>query len=355
MSIGSKVSASADPNAPKPKGVWGTILTTTPIVLSILATAFGGLSSSEMTKSMYFRSLAAQHQSKAGDQWAFFQAKRIRGTSLETTIALLQSLGQPAPLDVTHAEELLGQLLAALPATTDARESVERGRKAAEKLADVLKKDRAQVTQLLEGQLPRVELHRLEPKEVQDAIEDAAKAISEHETSETIDAQVAKLQAKDIEAAARVAEQDAARFDKAGEAMSDAQRRLQAALRGLNASLGNHDESKDTLRARSTARRLADSFMVASLEYDARRYRQEASLNRKVAELYEVQVRRAGVSSDRHRNRSANFFYSMLIAQLGVVVSTLALARTERSALWFLAALAGIAALAFSTYVYLSM
>src|SRR5713226_8304711 len=85
--------------APAAKGVWGTILKTTPIVLTVLATAFAGMSSSEMTQSMYYRSLAAQHQSKAGDQWAFFQAKKIRGTSLDMTVELLESLAQPAAFD----------------------------------------------------------------------------------------------------------------------------------------------------------------------------------------------------------------------------------------------------------------
>jgi chromosome segregation ATPase len=33
-----------------------------------------------MTQAQYYRSVAAQNQSKAGDQWAFFQAKRVRGT-----------------------------------------------------------------------------------------------------------------------------------------------------------------------------------------------------------------------------------------------------------------------------------
>jgi len=37
-----------------------------------------------MTQAMYYRSLAAQHQSKAGDQWAFFQAKSIRRTVVQT-------------------------------------------------------------------------------------------------------------------------------------------------------------------------------------------------------------------------------------------------------------------------------
>ena len=50
-----------------------------------------------MTRSMYYRSLAAQHQAKAGDQWAFFQAKRTRGTTLEATADLLDRLAHPEP------------------------------------------------------------------------------------------------------------------------------------------------------------------------------------------------------------------------------------------------------------------
>jgi Domain of unknown function (DUF4337) len=89
----------ATDSAPKPSGIWNTLLTSLPIVLTVLATAFAGLSSSEMTQSMYYRSLAAQYQSKAGDQWAFFQAKRTRGATLEMTAELLQSLGNPTPFD----------------------------------------------------------------------------------------------------------------------------------------------------------------------------------------------------------------------------------------------------------------
>jgi hypothetical protein len=53
-----------------PHTTWGRILTATPIV----ATALAGLVSSEMTRAQYRRSLAAQQQSKAGDQWSLFQA-----------------------------------------------------------------------------------------------------------------------------------------------------------------------------------------------------------------------------------------------------------------------------------------
>src|SRR5438132_4325993 len=75
------------PESPSPTGqsksVWNSILTATPVVLTAVATVLAGLSTSEMTLAQYHRSLAAQNQSKASDQWGFFQAKRIRGTGME--------------------------------------------------------------------------------------------------------------------------------------------------------------------------------------------------------------------------------------------------------------------------------
>ena len=60
----------ADDDAPK--SATAKALAAVPVALTVLATILAGLSSSEMTRSMYYRSLAAQHQSKAGSQWAFF-------------------------------------------------------------------------------------------------------------------------------------------------------------------------------------------------------------------------------------------------------------------------------------------
>src|SRR5437588_12517699 len=105
-------SAPTGPATPAaPKGLFNALLTSLPIALTILATGFAGLSSSEMTRSMYYRSLAAQHQSKAGDQWAFFQAKRTRGTSLEATADLLESLGRPTAFDPQLADEVCAAAL----------------------------------------------------------------------------------------------------------------------------------------------------------------------------------------------------------------------------------------------------
>ena len=47
-----------------------------PVALTVLATIFAGLSSSEMTRSMYFRSLAAQQQAKAASQWGFLPSEK---------------------------------------------------------------------------------------------------------------------------------------------------------------------------------------------------------------------------------------------------------------------------------------
>ena len=47
------------------------------------------------------------------------------------------------------------------------------------------------------------------------------------------------------------------------------------------------------------------------------------------------------------------FFFGMLAAQLGVIVSTFALAARQRNLLWGIAAGAGILAIAFAVYVYL--
>jgi hypothetical protein len=62
------------------KRLWDILLTATPVILTILATMLVGKSSAEMTLAQYHGTQAAQAQSKTGDQWAFFQAKRIRGT-----------------------------------------------------------------------------------------------------------------------------------------------------------------------------------------------------------------------------------------------------------------------------------
>ena len=67
--------------------------------MAVVATMLAGLASSEMTRAQYARSLAAQQQSKAGDQWSFFQAKRLRGDFQRNTVELLQALREVRPFE----------------------------------------------------------------------------------------------------------------------------------------------------------------------------------------------------------------------------------------------------------------
>src|ERR1019366_6856947 len=81
-----------------PQNNFGKMLAATPVVMAVIATLLAGLASSEMTRAQYDRALAAQQQSKAGDQWSFFQAKRLRGAFQRNSLDLLQSIAELHPL-----------------------------------------------------------------------------------------------------------------------------------------------------------------------------------------------------------------------------------------------------------------
>src|ERR1035441_601812 len=81
-----------------PQNRYGKMLAATPVVMAVIATLLAGLASSEMTRAQYDRALAAQQQSKVGDQWSFFQAKRLRGALQRNAFDLLQSTVELHPL-----------------------------------------------------------------------------------------------------------------------------------------------------------------------------------------------------------------------------------------------------------------
>ena len=82
-----------------PQTAWGKVLSATPVIMTVIATLLAGLASSEMTHAQYSRALAAQQQSKTGDQWAFFQAKRVRSAIQSSTLDVLQTSAELHPLD----------------------------------------------------------------------------------------------------------------------------------------------------------------------------------------------------------------------------------------------------------------
>ena len=282
-----------------PQTTWGKLLTATPIIMTVVATALAGLASSEMTRAQYARSLAAQQQSKVGDQWSFFQAKRLRGSLSRSTLDLLQTTADVRPLNADTLAKFA-------PAPDDATAAA-----------------------LQKAELPPVPAGLELIPEVKSALAllEASKPDSE------ITAVLAKVNEETLTDSVRTARNRADAFDTATRPIIQGMDRLEKSLAGAD---------RDRVR----------DFTAARLRFTAARYDAEARLNQTVAQLIEMQVRESNFTADRHNRRSQRFFFGMLAAQAAVVISTFSIAAQKRSMLWTLAAAAGLAAVGFAAYVY---
>lgn len=276
-----------------PQTIWGKILTATPIIMTVVATALAGLASSEMTRAQYSRSLAAQLQSKAGDQWSFFQAKRLRSALQRTALDILQGTTDMHPFS---ASDLDPQTLAALT----------------------------------KGELPAIP-----PAPVSDPnIKAALEAVEDQKPDAETAVLLARVKDKELDDALRAAKGRARAFD--------------AAINPVNQNVDRLDKS-----LAGGDRSLARNFTAARLRYAALRYDAEARLNQAIANLYELQVRKSNIEAEHLHLRSQRFFYGMLGAQAAVIIATFAIAARKRNLLWSLAAAAGAAAIGFAIYVFL--
>jgi hypothetical protein len=278
-----------------PHNKWGKILGVTPIVMTVIATMLAGLASSEMTRAQYDRSLAAQLQSKAGDQWSYYQAKKLRSAVARNTLDLLAATAEVAPL--------------AAPALPDA--------------------DTATAAALVKNQLPQAT-----PAKFDDNVQAALDAVESSRPEAEIAVILGKVKPATLAVSLIAAQNAAMAFDSAAKPVNKAVDKFDDALMAGD---------KNVFR----------SFSAARLRYTAARYDAESRLNMAVAGIYELQVRQNNYTAEQHHRRSGNFFFGMLAAQLAVIVSTFAIAARQRNFLWSVAATAGSAAVAFSVYVYL--
>lgn len=265
-----------------PPTTWGKTLSATPVVMTIVATLLAGLASSEMTKAQYDRALGAQLQSKAGDQWSYFQAKKMRGAMQRNSIEILQATAEIRPINNPALEKVPA------PAPLVLEAGVEAAMQAVDK-----QKPESEIVPLLK------------------LVDDATLAAA---------LQAAKDNALAFEAASAPANQ---------------------AMEQLEKSLTAGDKA------------MARDFTVARMRFNGSRYDIEARLNQSIANIYELQVRKANISAERHHRRSGKFFFGMLAAQAAVIIATLAIAAQKRNFLWSVAAFAGITAIVFAIYVYL--
>jgi len=278
-----------------PQTFWGKILGVTPIIMTVIATMLAGLASSEMTKAQYDRSLAAQLQSKAGDQWSYYQAKKLRSAVARNSLDVLMATSDVTPLEA-----------AALPNV-----------------------DAAAVAALTRHQLPEAR-----PAKFDDDVQAAVDLVENSRPETEIAAALAKVKPEALASSLTAAQDAALQFDNATKAM--------------NKTVDKQDE---TLMAGDKT--VFRSFTAAKLHYTSARYDTESRLNLAIGGIYELQVRQNNYSAEKHHARSGKFFYGMLAAQVAVIVSTFAIAARKRNFLWSVAAAAGTAAVAFSVYVYL--
>ena len=284
-----------------PQNLWGKVFAATPIVMTVMATILAGLSSSEMTRAQYERAYSAQMQSKAGDQWGLFQAKRVR------------SAVEKGTLDLLSASFELGQPGAA--ATSD-------------RFREALTAASSPVAPPAAGREP-------DP-----AVDAAIAAVEASAPEKDISLLVSRLSTAELDRALEEALSRAREFDSAC-APSE------AAIAYLESAPGGRPPGRDLSAVRD--------LTALRLRVESERHDQEARLNRAIADVYELQVRKGNLSAERHHLRSERFFYGMLGAQLAVIVATFAMAARQRNLLWSFAATAGLGAVGFALYVYLNV
>lgn len=307
-----------------PRTSWGRILAATPVVMTVVATLLAGLASSEMTRAQYERSLAAQQQSKAGDQWSFFQAKRQRGEMQENTLDLLRGFAESQPFEPAR-------FLTTLTQTAGSNERVAEAAGRIRSIADTLEGQRA-LTHLREGTLPTASTGFSLTTNAAAAVE----AMSDLRPEPDVNRLVAKLSDADLASLLHKGREAAAALD--------------AATGPVNKTIGQMDALLETLGPAGGAAR---EFTAARLRYSAARYEAEARLNQAIAHVYELQVRKSNMAATRHHARSQRFFFGMLAAQAAVIIATFAMAARNRNLLWSLAAAVGLIAVALAIYVYL--
>jgi hypothetical protein len=305
------------PDAPKPeepKGFLEKIGAALPIGLTALATVFAGMSTGALQQAMYWKSQAAQDQSKATNQWTLAGFKVDRALIMQTAAAQLSVAAGKKPdfaPDSTSADEKTAAEWLEGKGPPDA---YRRG-------ADAKRR---------EGRvgLPDV------PAPLQELLD----MIRKREPEEDITRKAARIPKAEINKAINDAE---ASNEKITEA--DWTPKVDTARK-----LVTNSRTKDADPAKAAA------GQAALFELERRRYRSEATLNQEIAALYEARVRTSSAESDKHRSKSETLFIAMLVAQIGGVVSSLALARKKQSALWLFAAMVGLAALGVGGYGVLS-
>jgi hypothetical protein len=362
------------PQPPKdpdePKTTWDNIIFSTPVVLTVIATVLAGLSSSQMSQAQYYRSMAAEMQSKVGDQWAYFQAKRLRSNDDQNVLNLMAGGSENEPSDAPAQDRLpeVDRLISAMrqaQASMGAPQSSDAILKKAQSVAESLNQaaTRPDVQTAIDsyssGKAPELVDQPIGDPAVEDMINDIGAQTSDAQILE----KVGRVKQPQIDRALGIAQQNSGAFDAATSQITASALEIQKNLNHL-ATLAETFADSIARQSQQTAQPALDDLRTqikslrseisqAQLRFDVNRLNRESGYNQALAQVMEVQVRMNDYLSDRSRRRSKEFFLGMLGAQAGVTVGTMSLAARKRRWLWFAAAAAGLFAVIYAGYVYL--
>ena len=286
-----------------------------PVALTAIATILAGMSTGALSQSMYWRSTAAQDQAKVNDQWAFAQAKRVRSQVCYEAKRVLEGIA--------------GYVKVTVPKKTD---------------------EPAEVTQVGKWLGSTGEKPEAPPA---DMVTDAAivgvlQHLHHRDSEADILKEARKVKAEVLEKVLADATTKALAVENAWKDERDAARKETTTLLKALA------DEKDDEKARAAAAAKVSAARAIEDDIDDRRYRAESSMNFWVGYLYEVRVKSSTSTSDSHLRRSQNFFVAMLVAQIGSVLASLGMNR-KKGSLSAVALLAGMVAIGFGAYVFLTM
>jgi hypothetical protein len=395
----------ADSPPPEKRSVFDSIIISTPVLLTVVATFILGRSTSEMTQAQYQRAVASQKQSKVADEWAFFQAKRIRGTTLETTAVALQA--QKTDLFTRESlEDASGALLREITFTEKDSPSLS---EQLTPLAKEVQASQANIKNVLspgsdksakpnalnnEGvsiaiaalkSYPRVKKEKSEDTsgispQQRELLNSVLEDIKAFKSEKEIGTKALGLDAETVEKALDEAKANAAEVAKRGkqidrvlehfDALVDRQvglaREYQRIVAKRLTVLANENGEKPASdevtklerrldRVRVLSARLLTDYKAARFAFDARRYEDDARSNQDAAYIYDVQVFQSSAKSDKHLKRSFLFMIAMLVAQVGVTIASLAMMLKYRLPIWAIAAFSGIMAVGIGVAVFLEL
>jgi len=310
------VSTDAVPEAPK--SFIDKVGPALAIGLTAIAAVFGSMSAGQLQYAMFYKSQAAQDQAKSTNQWTLAGFKRDRALIREGDAVGLRAQSGYAVTTFPPDNLPLIAVKKNDPTPEETRKKLEAAQTQA--YSWLVKKDGPPAT--------------FPPEITDEHIKALRQALEERRPEAELLALAAKIDIAAINKAIDDAEEKTTVTDKEWDPT------LKAA-----AELATYFNDK---KADSKENRIARQ--AAGFELDERRYRIESRLNQGVGFLYDIRVKVSSATSDKYRKKSELLGYAMLVAQVGAVAASLALARKKAGGLWLIAAVIGFIALGFGGY-----